>query len=85
VADHETDLDATNYMMKLELSQVVEACPIWPENVLLKQLKLKAAGLAVDCVHTLECMENNIKKYEGPASADSVMPQLPQFPSVFGL
>jgi hypothetical protein len=85
MADPETALNVASYMTKLELMRVVEAWPIWPENGLLKQLKLKAAGLAVDCVHTLECTENNVKQYEGLALADSSLPRLPQFPSAFGL
>jgi hypothetical protein len=85
MADPETTLDVADYIMKLEMMWVFEAWPIWSKNGLLKQLKLKAAGLVVDCVHTLECMENNMKKYVGPASADSALPQLQQFPSTFGL
>jgi hypothetical protein len=85
VADPKTTLDVSDYMTKLELMRVVEAGPIWPENDLLKQLKLKAAGLAIDCIHTLECTENNMKKYEGPVSANSALPELQHFPSVFGL
>jgi hypothetical protein len=40
--------------------------------------------MAVDCPHTLECMENNTKQYVGLASADSAMlrPQLSHFASV---
>ena len=78
-------LDATGYMTKLELMWVVEAGPVWSKNGLLKLLKLKAAGLTVDCVHTLGCMENNMKQYGGPTSADSALPQLWQFLSAFEL
>jgi hypothetical protein len=85
VVDPETALDAADYMTKLKLMQMVEVGPIWPANDLLKQLKLKVVGLAIECVYTLECAENNMKKYEGPALADSALPQLQQFPSVFGL
>jgi hypothetical protein len=63
--------------------RVVEVGPIWPENDLLKQLKMKAVGLVVDCVRTLECTGSNMKKYEGPALVDSALPQLQHFPSVF--
>jgi hypothetical protein len=59
--DPEIALYAASYMTKVELMRVVEAGPIWPKNGLLKRLKMKAAGLAVDCVHTLGCMENNMK------------------------
>jgi hypothetical protein len=40
--------------------------------------------MAVDCSHTQECMGNNMKKYIGLASADSVVlrPQLSPFVSV---
>jgi hypothetical protein len=85
MADPETTLDVADYIMKLEMMWVVEAWLIWSKNGLLKQLKLKVVGLAVDCVHTLECMENNMKQYVGPALADSTLPQLQQFPSTFGL
>jgi hypothetical protein len=85
VADPKIALDVDGCMTKLELMWVVEAGPIWPGNGLLKQLKLKAAGLVVGCVHTLGCMENKMKQYGGLASADSVLPQLRQFPSAFEL
>ena len=85
MADPGFDLDVAGCMTKLVLMWVVEAGPIWPDSGLLKQLKLKAAGLVVGCVHTLGCMENKMKQYGGPASADSVVPQLRQFPSAFEL
>jgi hypothetical protein len=85
VADPKTALDAADYMTKLELMWVVEAGPICPKNDLLNRLKLKVAGLAVDCVHTLGCTENNMKQYGGPASADSALPQIQQFSSAFEL
>jgi hypothetical protein len=76
VADPKIALDAASCMTKLVVMWVVEAGSIWAENGLPKQLKLKAPGLVVGCGHTLGCMENNMKMYGGPASADSVMPQL---------
>jgi hypothetical protein len=85
VTDPEISLYAAGYMTKLELMWVVEVGPIWPKNGLLKRLKLEAARLAVDCVHTLGCMENNMKQYGGPASTDSALPQFRQFSSAFEL
>jgi hypothetical protein len=85
VADPGFDLDVAGCMTKLVLMWVVEAGPIWPDSGLPKQLKLKAAGLAVICGHTLGCMENNTQQYGGPASVDYVLPQLRQFPSAFEL
>jgi hypothetical protein len=46
-------------------------------NGLPKQQKL----WVVDCPHILGCMGSNTKQCEGLASADSVTPQLRQFPS----
>jgi hypothetical protein len=63
----------------------VEEGPIWPKSALLKQLKLKAAGLFVGCGHILGCMESNTKQYEEPASADSVLLRLQLFSSAFEL
>jgi hypothetical protein len=85
VTDPKIALDATGYMTKLELMWLIEAGLVWSENGLLKLLKLKATGLAVDRVHTLGCMENNMKQYGGPTSADSALPQLWQFLSAFEL
>jgi hypothetical protein len=41
--------------------------------------------LTVDCGHILGCTENNMKQYEGPTSADSILLRLRQFPSAFEL
>jgi hypothetical protein len=81
----EITLDATGYMTNLVLAWVVEARPIWPKSGFLKQLKLKAARLAIGCGHILGCMDNNTKQYEGPDSSDYVLLWLRQFPSAFEL
>jgi hypothetical protein len=54
VADPNIALEDADCMTKLELMWVVEVRPIWPENDLLRQLKLKVVELAVGCVHTLD-------------------------------
>ena len=75
-ADPEIGQVAAGCMMKLVPTWVVEVGPIWPKSGLLKQVKLKAAGLFVGCGHILGCMESNTKQYEEPASADSVLLRL---------
>jgi hypothetical protein len=47
--------------VKLVSGWVVEVGPIWPKSGLLKQLKLKAAGLVVGCEHIFGYMESNTK------------------------
>jgi hypothetical protein len=84
-AGPEIALDDDGCMMKLVLMWVVEAGPIWSKNGLPKQLRLKAARLAVGCGHTLGYMENNMKQYGGHVSADFVLSHLRQFPSAFEL
>jgi hypothetical protein len=54
VVDPDISLEDAYFMTKLELMWVVEVRPIWSENDLLRQLKLKGVELAVSCVHTLD-------------------------------
>ena len=54
--------------------------PMQLESDLPKQLMLWVVG----CPHTRECMANSMKQYAGPASVDSALPRLQQFPFDFG-
>jgi hypothetical protein len=69
-------LVAAGCMMMLVPTWVLRKDPSGRRVPLLKQLKLKAAGLFVGCRHILGCMESNTKQYEEPASADSVLLRL---------
>jgi hypothetical protein len=53
----------------------VVAEPMQLESDLSKQLMLWVAG----CPHTRKCMENSMKQYGGPTSADFVALQLHLF------
>jgi hypothetical protein len=59
---------------------VVVTKPRKLESDLLKQQKSKA----VDCLRTLGYTESSTKQYAGPASANSIVLWLQQFPSAFG-
>jgi hypothetical protein len=50
------------------------------ESDLLKQQK----SYAIDCLRIPGYMESSTKQYTGPASADSIMPRVKQFPFAFG-
>jgi hypothetical protein len=56
---------------------VVVAGPMQLVSGLPKQLMMWVVG----CPHTWGCMENNTKRYAGPALADFVVLRLQLFPS----
>ena len=55
-------LNIAGYMAKAVLAWVVEVGPIGPKNDMLKLPKLKIVDLAVDCKHTMGCMEKSMRQ-----------------------
>jgi hypothetical protein len=56
-----------------------------PKSDLPKRQTPRIVGLAAGCERTLGCMGSNMRRCEGLALVDFVVPQLRQFPSVSGL